>query len=671
MSQNLEELSDAELEAIINQSNPSDDLENLSDEELERIASGVSKEDSLSGVSKTESALRGAAQGATFSLQPYISSALETRIGSLDRAITGQSAFDEEPVGIGDRIKAGLSAITGVPDARAIEDYQRSLSTQIDQRDAARQANPVTFGASQFGGALLTAPVTGVAGGAYKAARGANAARSMLASAIAKDSLVDGAIGAAENVAAEAPTNVEDALKNAAFGFGVSAVTSGLLKAPSFAKAGKPLISPSASRMQLEEMSEGINSAVYRAKAVGATATDLRGTTKNLVKNPIVKSAKELQNRGFFKKGQRQFNPETRQFDELKGGILPPSQEELLFRTEEGVEVAAEELKKVLRQANKSFTDNSELGLSKIKSNQLPGFSALKEDLAENIKYPVNRKGMTAARKTIEAVEESINAKDGSDLLRLQDIKQRLGRELNDKTFLDRSAEDKRMLRGLYSVLKEGIENKAEQGLKRAAEFDPKLQLDLSAVNDLNRVQSELLSVQSPLAKALGRERGTIDLPSVTQIVGASGTSYLTGSASVGIAVEGLRKGAKSSIGYQMRANLSDAGRAFVDGFKQKPKLALDFVRKNFPEMAEEVGALAAKGIPEWQLANAVARQPSVLRVFEDQKRSFTYNPGTGEFDDPTEAKSFIENMIKDDEGDSSIKRAKELKNYGKGRGLK
>lgn len=664
MAQNLESLSDEELEAII-AGEQSGGLESMSDEELEMIASGESPSAPSSDIGRTESALRGAAQGATFSLQPYLSGALESKMGDIQGAVTGKSAYGDD-LSLGQRLMSGVRGFSPSLSFSG-DNFDRSVATQLGQREEAREANPVSFGAAQLGGALLTAPVTGIGGGAVKAAQTAKLGRQAIAMALAKDALVDGAIGAAENVAAEAPTTVPQFLENALVGGAISAGTSGLLRAPAL-RGAKDLAAPSISRQQVDAIEEGIDSAVIRARAAGATAKDLRGTNRSLARSPIVKAAKELEAKKFFQSGQAQYNVEAGEFEKIAKGYLPPSQEELLVRTEEGIQTSAEELKKVLGIATKELDARPELGLNKIKSSQLTGFSALENQLEEALDRGINSKGLRKASRTLKEVKRAIDSNEGASLLELQSIKQDLGLELGDKTFMDRDAVDKNMMRGLYSILKEGIEEKAQVGIRAAGNQDSQLLQALNPVMDLNKTQSQLFAIQDPLSRALGKSRGTNDLPSVTNIVSASGASYLMGP-QVGIPFEVGRSLLKSPRGMLLLADLSDTGKAFVRAAKAKPMKAMEFVQNNFPEQAVEAQELVNKGVPQWQVLNAIARQPSVLSVFEKKNKTFSYNDGLGEFEDPQEAKTFLDDKLQQD-SENSIDRASQLTRFLEGLGL-
>ena len=110
----------------------------LQDESLEEIATSAPfmakriSERSTGGVSKTESLLTGAAQGATFGFQPKLSAIVEKGIG----AVTGNEAYK------------------GVPISKLEEENKASVAR-------AREANPGSFIAGDIvGGLSTTAPIT-------------------------------------------------------------------------------------------------------------------------------------------------------------------------------------------------------------------------------------------------------------------------------------------------------------------------------------------------------------------------------------------------------------------------------------------------------------------------------------------------------------------------------
>lgn len=148
-------------------------------------------------ISKLESGLRGAAEGASFGFAPAITGALDA-IPSVGGALTGQNSLQD-----------------------ILDTYNRSRAESKARNDAAAKANPLSyFGGSLVGGlapALLT-------GGASEAATGASALENG-----ATMGLKYGALSGAGNAISSGPKDLGDVAEGAIRGGATGAVMGGAL----------------------------------------------------------------------------------------------------------------------------------------------------------------------------------------------------------------------------------------------------------------------------------------------------------------------------------------------------------------------------------------------------------------------------------------------------------
>src|SRR5574343_444889 len=116
-----------------------------------------------SDISKTESFLRGASQGATFNLGDELTGGFEATLGTIEAMIRGKNAFGDD---------SRIEAIRNV-----LDNYRRSRETVRQQHAEAQAANEGAFLGVELVGIGVTAPATGAAiRGVMGAAKGAQAA---------------------------------------------------------------------------------------------------------------------------------------------------------------------------------------------------------------------------------------------------------------------------------------------------------------------------------------------------------------------------------------------------------------------------------------------------------------------------------------------------------------
>lgn len=139
-----------------------DQLLNQADEVLGSVPDADQQEKAIRpDVSKAESFLRGASQGATFNLGDEASAVFETTLGALESVLRGKNAFGQQGT------LEGLKNI--------LSNYDKSLNDIRSQNQKALEANPKAFIAGEVGGSLVTSP--GASAGVVGLLKGARAAK--------------------------------------------------------------------------------------------------------------------------------------------------------------------------------------------------------------------------------------------------------------------------------------------------------------------------------------------------------------------------------------------------------------------------------------------------------------------------------------------------------------
>lgn len=150
-------------------------------------------------ISELDSSARGAAQGLSFGLRDEAAGALQNPLGGLKEIANKFGAdFSDEDV---DSYKK-----------------ERDESRRLDLE--AKEANPISFGTGQVGGAIVPTLLTGGAGGigalaAQGAVQGLGTSEAEDLGGLAEDAAIGGSIGAASGVAGKLLSNTGTGIANA------------------------------------------------------------------------------------------------------------------------------------------------------------------------------------------------------------------------------------------------------------------------------------------------------------------------------------------------------------------------------------------------------------------------------------------------------------------------